>query len=111
MLDYPKLCLDYIYLVSLLVDYFPDRLSQLPQNLLSGLLESLLFGMQQSVGRISDYSFKAVQSLGLFNWSEIVNGTILPLTERSHQLEFHDFRSGSTLDSNHAIPSFQTTGP
>ncbi|KAJ3359354.1 Exportin-4 [Kappamyces sp. JEL0680] len=74
MLDFPKLCLDYVYLVSLLVDYFPDRLAGLPQHLLSGLLESLLFGMHQSVGRISDFSFKAVQSLGLYTWSQMASG-------------------------------------
>lgn len=77
MLLYPRLCLDYVQLVSLLVEYFPDRLSGLPQTLLSSLLESLLFGMNQSIGRISDYSFKAVQSLGLFNWSQLVQGEFL----------------------------------
>lgn len=75
MLEYPRLCLDYVYLVSLLVEYFPDRLTSLPSSLLSSLLESLLFGMNQTgMERISDHSFKAVQTLGLYHWSQVMSG-------------------------------------
>ncbi len=74
MLEYPRLCIDYLHLVVLLVDYFPDRLTGLPEPLLNSLLESLLFGTNQSVSRIPDYSFRAIQSLGLYNWSQIVAG-------------------------------------
>jgi hypothetical protein len=75
MLEYPSICLDYMHLVGLLVDYFPDRLVTLPQTLQSSLLESLLFGTHQPLSRISDYSFKAIQSLGLYNWAQTVSGT------------------------------------
>ena len=77
MLEYPSICLDYMHLVGLLVDYFPDRLVTLPQTLQSSLLESLLFGTHQPLSRISDYSFKAIQSLGLYNWAQSVSGTAI----------------------------------
>ncbi|KAJ3275135.1 Exportin-4 [Terramyces sp. JEL0728] len=73
MLEFPRLCLDYMHLVSLLVEYFPDRLSTLPVSLLNSLVQSLIFGTTLSIGRIPGYSLKAIQSLALFAWSE--NGT------------------------------------
>ena len=68
MLQYPALCIDYINLVGLLIDYFPDKLEALPPALLNSLVKSLFFGTQQSLGKISDISFKAIQSLGLYSW-------------------------------------------
>ncbi|KAI8897704.1 hypothetical protein BC833DRAFT_24123 [Globomyces pollinis-pini] len=70
MLEFPKLCSEYMTLVSLLIEYFPDRLSQLPSSLLDSLIQSLLFGTQQNFSGISDISFKAIQSLALYAWAE-----------------------------------------
>ncbi|KAJ3323580.1 Exportin-4 [Boothiomyces sp. JEL0866] len=74
MLEFPRLCLDYMHLVSLLVEYFPDRLSSLPVSLLNSLVQSLIFGTTLSIGRIPGYSLKAIQSLALFAWSESSTG-------------------------------------
>ena len=70
MLQFPKLCLDYVHLVGLLIEYFPDRLATLPSTLLESLIQSLLYGTQQFMGRISEYSLKGIQSLGLYCWAQ-----------------------------------------
>jgi hypothetical protein len=67
MLQHPRLCMEYMTLVGLLVEYFPDRLSTLPEVLLNSLYESLLFGTQ-SMGRIPGLSYRAIQSLALYGW-------------------------------------------
>jgi hypothetical protein len=69
MLEFPRLCNEYMSLVNLLIEYFPDRLATLPSHLLNSLVDSLLFGSQVSLGRISDYSYKAIQLLALYAWS------------------------------------------
>jgi hypothetical protein len=53
-----------------MIEYFPDRLHTLPAQLLTSLVHSLLFGTQQSIGRIADYSYKAIQALSLFVWAQ-----------------------------------------
>ena len=59
-----------MHLVGLLIEYFPDKLYNLPVSLLNSLVQSLLYGTQQAIGRIPDYSFKAIQSLALFSWAQ-----------------------------------------
>lgn len=76
MLQFPRLCLDYMHLVGLLIEYFPDQLATLPVSLLTSLVQSLLFGTQQSIGRISDYSYKAIQSLALFAWANTLTSML-----------------------------------
>ncbi|KAJ3395586.1 Exportin-4, partial [Chytridiales sp. JEL 0842] len=64
LLKYPKLCRDYIKLVGQLVHHFPEKLSSLPTELLSSLLNSLIFGTAQSLIDVRQSSFEAITSIG-----------------------------------------------
>eukprot|EP00842_Homolaphlyctis_polyrhiza_P004406 jgi/Hompol1/4967/HPOL_004083-RA len=70
MLSYPRLCQEYINLVSLLVEYFPDRLSRLPADLLTNLVNSLVYGLNQPASSLGTLALRAMESMALFSWSE-----------------------------------------
>ena len=69
-LQYPSLCKDYIYLITEVLEYFPDRLKDLDAKLLSSLVKSLIFGMNHAIFEVGSSAFDAMMTLGLYAWFE-----------------------------------------
>ncbi|TPX33725.1 hypothetical protein SmJEL517_g03402 [Synchytrium microbalum] len=67
MLKYPQLGREYVPLVSRLVQYFPERLIQLPAPLLSSLVKSLIYGFDATEYEIARSAFEAAMTLAI--WS------------------------------------------
>ncbi|XJO74025.1 hypothetical protein BDV3_004907 [Batrachochytrium dendrobatidis] len=72
-LQYPQLCKGYIGIVTYIVEYFPDRLMQLSDNLISCLFKSLVYGLNQHITSLSIGSLRAMESIALYLWSEQVS--------------------------------------
>nr|KAJ3418504.1 Exportin-4 [Polyrhizophydium stewartii] len=70
MLSYPRLCSNYISLVSNLIEYFPNKLAQLPPTLLMSLVSSLIYGVNQANANLGNAALAAMESLALYHWAE-----------------------------------------
>ncbi|KAI8926272.1 armadillo-type protein [Entophlyctis helioformis] len=94
MLSFPRLCSDFINLVSNLVEYFPNKLAQLPSELLAGLVKSLVSGVNQPMSALSVSALRAMESLALYLWAESIKhahagvdmATLYP--SLSHQMDY-----------------------
>ncbi|KAF9917703.1 Exportin-4 [Lobosporangium transversale] len=89
MLKIPRLCTLYIRLISRLVESYPGRLIELPNDLLINLMASLKFGIDHNILEVSHLTFQAITALALHacnsrlrNSSEYIAGL------RSHLDEF-----------------------
>lgn len=64
MLHHPSLCLDFITLVTLALQYIPDKVETLSPQLLESLVRALLYGVTKSTA-IAEKSF-----LGIQHWAD-----------------------------------------
>ncbi|KAF9166321.1 Exportin-4 [Actinomortierella ambigua] len=65
MLKIPRLCTAYIKLISKLVESYPARLIELPPELLSNLMMSLEFGMDNNVIEVAHMTYQAITAMAL----------------------------------------------
>ncbi|KAF9191230.1 Exportin-4 [Haplosporangium sp. Z 11] len=66
MLKIPRLCTLYIRLISRLIESYPGRLVELPEELLSNLMVSLKFGMDHNILEVSHLTFQAITAMALY---------------------------------------------
>ena len=66
------LCKDYIYLITEILEYFPDKLKDLGTGLLSSIIKSLEFGMNNPIFEVATSAFDAITTLGFFSWFEMI---------------------------------------
>lgn len=62
----PELCQQYIKLISNLIEFFPDKLSGLPSELLNNLMASLEFGISHDIVDVCILALQAVAPLALW---------------------------------------------
>ncbi|RUS18080.1 LOW QUALITY PROTEIN: hypothetical protein BC937DRAFT_89166 [Endogone sp. FLAS-F59071] len=72
MLKVPKLCSQYVRLISHLVEFFPDKLVGLPSLLFDNLMASLEFGIDHDIGEVSRLTLQAISPLALWSHNEEV---------------------------------------
>ena len=72
MLHYPSLCKDYIYLITEILEYFPDQLASFDSSLLDAIMKSLEFGISQPLYDLGSCALDATSTLGLYIWTEIL---------------------------------------
>jgi hypothetical protein len=63
LLQYPALCQSFFELVGFMMDTYPEKVCQLPYDLFSSLLESLLFGMSHYSTAVSNSSLHGIASI------------------------------------------------
>lgn len=65
MLKYPRLCRLYTNLISDLLEFFPEKLSQLPPELLASLLKTLTFGIENTFTEVAEATYAAIIALAV----------------------------------------------
>jgi hypothetical protein len=65
MLKYPRLCRIYTNLISDLLEFFPEKLSQLPPELLASLLKTLTFGIENTFTEVAEATYAAIIALAV----------------------------------------------
>lgn len=68
-LKIPRLCTLYIRLISRLVESYPERLVELPNDLLNNLMASLKYGIDHNVLEVSHLTFQAIIALALYTYN------------------------------------------
>ncbi|KAG0001953.1 Exportin-4 [Entomortierella chlamydospora] len=69
MLKIPRVCTLYIRLISRLVESYPERLAELPGDLLINLMASLKFGIDHNILEVAHLTFQAITALALFTYN------------------------------------------
>ncbi|KAF7720629.1 Exportin-4, partial [Apophysomyces ossiformis] len=70
MLKIPKLCQEYIRLVTRIIERFPEKLAGLPTELFNNLMSSLDFGISHDIVDINISSLHAVAPLALWVYKQ-----------------------------------------
>ncbi|KAI9271756.1 armadillo-type protein [Phascolomyces articulosus] len=72
MLKIPSLCQQYIRLISNLIEFFPDKLAALPQDLFNNLMASLEFGVGHDIADVNVLALQAVAPLALWAHNQML---------------------------------------
>ncbi|KAG2212895.1 hypothetical protein INT45_007411 [Circinella minor] len=72
MLKIPALCQQYIKLISNLIEFFPDKLAALPQELFNNLMASLEFGVGHDIADVNILALQAVAPLALWAHNQML---------------------------------------
>ncbi|KAF9349546.1 Exportin-4, partial [Mortierella sp. NVP85] len=89
MLKIPRLCTLYIRLISRLVESYPERLVELPSDLLNNLMASLKYGIDHDILEVSHLTFQAIIALALYACNaSLRNSNEYLATLRPHLDEF-----------------------
>ncbi|KAI9025604.1 armadillo-type protein [Hyaloraphidium curvatum] len=66
MLKYPRLCRLYTHLTSDLLEFFPEKLAQLPPELLGSLLKTLNYGIESTLPEVAETTYAAITALAVY---------------------------------------------
>lgn len=66
MLKYPRLCRLYCHLTSDLLEFFPEKLAQLPPELFASLLRTLTFGIESALPEVAETTYAAITALAVY---------------------------------------------
>ncbi|KAK3043139.1 hypothetical protein RJ639_000028, partial [Escallonia herrerae] len=71
MLKYPKLCHDYFYLLSHMLEVYPEMILQLNHEALAHVLGNLDFGLHHQDAEVVDMCLRALKALASYHYKEI----------------------------------------
>ncbi|KAK2968305.1 hypothetical protein RJ640_016237 [Escallonia rubra] len=71
MLKYPKLCHDYFYLLSHMLEVYPEMIVQLNHEALAHVLGNLDFGLHHQDAEVVDMCLRALKALASYHYKEI----------------------------------------
>lgn len=76
LLKYPKLCHDYFFLLSHMLEVYPEMVAQLNSNTFGHVLGTLDFGLHHQDTEVVDMCLRSLKALSSYHYKEIVGGKV-----------------------------------